>query len=108
MDITASSATFSFPSISPDAASKPSKLHVAAQQFEALLIGEMMKSVHEDSSSGWLGSDDGEGGTNQAMEMAESQFANALAANGGLGLARVVERSVGQQSKQFSQPHIKD
>ena len=62
------------------------------------MIGEMMKSVHEDSSSGWLGSDDGEGGDNQAMEMAESQFASALAANGGLGLARMVEQNVGQQS----------
>ena len=62
------------------------------------MIGAMMKSVHEGSSSGWLGSDDGEGGDNQAMEMAESQFANALAMNGGLGLARMVEQSVGQQS----------
>ncbi len=87
-------------SLSPDAGSKPSKLHQAAQQFEALMIGEMMKSVHEGSSSGWLGSDDGEGGQNQAMEMAESQFANALAMNGGLGLARMVEQSVGQQTGQ--------
>lgn len=99
MNIAASSVTLSLPSAHLDAGSKPSKLHVAAQQFEALLIGEMMKSVHEGSSSGWLGSDDGEGGTNQAMEMAESQFANALAAHGGLGLARVVEQGVGQQGK---------
>lgn len=100
MDITAASASLSLPSTGLATGSKPSKLHNAAQQFEALLIGEMMKSVHESSSSGWLGSDDGEGGGNQAMEFAESQFANALAAHGGLGLARMVEKSVGQQSKQ--------
>ena len=100
MDITATSARLGVSSTGLAANSKPSKLHEAAQQFEALLIGEMMKSVHESSSSGWLGSDDGEGGGNQAMELAESQFANALAAHGGLGLARMVEGSVGQQSKQ--------
>ena len=98
MNIAADSVRFNVPSMNSDTGSKPSKLHGAAQQFEALMIGEMMKLAHEDSSSGWLGSDDGEGGDNQAMEMAESQFANALATNGGLGLARMVEQSVGQQN----------
>ena len=106
MSITATSARLDVSSTGLATGSKPSKLHDAAQQFEALLIGEMMKSVHESSSSGWLGSDDGEGGGNQAMEMAESQFANALAAHGGLGLARMVVGSVGQQSKKFTQLHI--
>ena len=101
MNIAADSARFNVPSMNLEAGSKPLKLHQAAQQFEALMIGEMMKLVHEDSSSGWLGSDDGEGGDNQAMEMAESQFANALAANGGLGLARMVEQSVGQQKEEI-------
>jgi peptidoglycan hydrolase FlgJ len=98
MNIAANSAVLNLPPVQPDAGSKPSKLHQAAQQFEALMIGEMMKSVHEGSSSGWLGSDDGEGGDNQAMEMAESQFASALAMNGGLGLAHMVEQSIGSQT----------
>lgn len=102
MSIALSSASFSLPSANSETSSKPTKLHQAAQQFEALLIGEMMKSVHEGSSSGWLGSDGDEGGDNQAMEMAESQFANALAMNGGLGLAHTVEQSVGQQSEKTS------
>jgi Rod binding domain-containing protein len=98
MNIAANSAILSLSPAQPGADSKTSKLHQAAEQFEALMIGEMMKSVHEGSSSGWLGSDDGEGGDNQAMEMAESQFANALAMNGGLGLAHMVEQSVGSQT----------
>jgi Rod binding domain-containing protein len=106
MKISADSTEFSLSAMSPGASSKPSKLHQAAQQFEALMIGEMMKSVHEGSSSGWLGSDDGEGGNNQAMGMAESQFANALAMNGGLGLARMVEQSVGQQGGPISPAKI--
>ncbi len=107
MNIAATSSSWSFSALKPEASSKTSKLHEAAQQFEALMIGEMMKSVHENSSSGWLGSDDGEGGDNQAMEMAESQFANSLAANGGLGLARMVEQSVGQQDEKLSSRTVK-
>ena len=99
MNIAANAVSLDVPVLSPEANSKTSKLHSAAQQFEALMIGEMMKSVHEGSSSGWLGSDDDEGGDNQAMGMAESQFANALAMHGGLGLARMVEQSVRQQNE---------
>ncbi len=32
----------------------PEKIKTAAGQFEALLIGQMMKSMH-DSEGGWLG-----------------------------------------------------
>src|SRR5437660_7554411 len=106
MNIAVNSTVLNLPPAQPEAGSKTSKLHQAAQQFEALMIGEMMKSVHEGSSSGWLGSDDGEGGDNQAMGMAESQFANALAMNGGLGLARMVEQSVGQQGGPISPAKI--
>lgn len=100
MQITANTPLLNIPPGNGNGASKPSKLHEAAQQFEALMIGEMMKSVHESSTSGWLGSDGDEGGDNQAMEMAESQFANALAISGGLGLARMVEQSVNIQKNQ--------
>jgi len=77
--------------------SKPSKLHQAAQQFEALLVGEMMKSVREDGDDGWLGSGGG-AGDDSAMDMAQSQFANALAMNGGLGLTKVIEERMSQGS----------
>ena len=73
----------------------PKKIHDAAQQFESLMIGEMLKSVRENSSSGWLGSGDEDDSTSDsAIGMAESQFANALALSGGLGLSKMIERSV--------------
>jgi len=66
----------------------PAKIKDAARQFEALLIGQMMKSMH-DSEGGWLGtgSDDS---ASSAMEYGQEIFAQALAANGGLGLASLV------------------
>src|SRR5579884_1967944 len=73
------------------ATKKPSKLHDAAQQFEALMIGEMMKSVRDSSEEGWMGSG-GDSGSDSAMDMAESQFAKGLSMGGGLGLAKVIEQ----------------
>ncbi len=75
------------------AAPSSNKLHSAAQQFEALLVGEMLKSARESGSDGWLGSSESTG-DDSAMEMAESQLANALSSGGGLGLAKVIERSM--------------
>jgi Rod binding domain-containing protein len=73
----------------------PKKIHDAAQQFESLMIGEMLKSVRENSSSGWLGSgDDDDVASDSAVGMAEQQFANALALGGGLGLSKMIEKSV--------------
>lgn len=66
----------------------PEKIATAAKQFEALLIGQLMKSMHDPDSKGWLGDEDES--SQSAMEMAEEQFAQALSNGGGLGLARMV------------------
>src|SRR5690242_15804772 len=76
-------------------AKNPSRLHEASQQFEALMVGEMLKSARESSEDGWLGSGSG-GADDSAMDMAEAQFANALARGGAFGLANIVEHNVQQ------------
>ena len=60
----------------------------AARQFEALLIGQMLKSMR-DSEGGWLGTGDDEA-SSSAMEYAQEMFAQSLSANGGLGMASLV------------------
>jgi Rod binding domain-containing protein len=77
----------------------PSKLGDAARQFESLLIGEMLKSAHESDSDGWLGSGS-DSGSESAMAMAQTQFAQAIAKQGGFGLAKTIERSVAGQAAQ--------
>jgi Rod binding domain-containing protein len=65
-------------------------LATAAQQFEALMIQQMLSSGH-DPDKGWFSSEGEEDqANNQAMEIAQQQFASALAARGGLGLAKLV------------------
>jgi peptidoglycan hydrolase FlgJ len=77
----------------------PARLHDVAQQFEALLIGEMLKSIREaakDSSAD--GDDDSDAGGDSAMDMAQTQFAQAIAQQGGLGLSHLIETGLAKDS----------
>ena len=68
----------------------PEKIHAAAQQFESLLIGELLKSSREAGGSGWLGTDEEEAGQT-GIEMGEQQLAQMMASSGGLGFSRMIE-----------------
>jgi len=73
--------------------SKHAKIASAAGQFEALLIGEMLKSVREASDDGWLG-----GGSDSSAEsafgIAENQLAQTISERGGFGLAKTIRRAL--------------
>jgi Rod binding domain-containing protein len=67
----------------------PAAIQDAARGFEALLIAQLIRGARQTGSEGWLGT--GEDRTaSSAMELAEEQFAQALAAQGGLGLAGLI------------------
>ena len=70
----------------------PDKIHKAAQQFESLLLSQILKTAHDDSE-GWLGTGDDQAASS-AMGIAEEQFAQSLSARGGLGLARLIEKGL--------------
>ena len=75
----------------------PEKILKAAKQFEALLVGQMMKSM-QDAEGGWLGTGEDESNS-AAMEYAQEAFAQAMANSGGLGLAKMVSEGI-QKSAQ--------
>lgn len=66
------------------------RVEEAAREFEALLLARLVKSAREAGLSGWLGTES-EDAAATAMEMAEEEFARALAMSGGLGLARLIQ-----------------
>jgi len=68
----------------PDA---PEKVLDAAQQFEALLLGQILRAAREGGGSS----------SDCALEYAEQQFADVMARNGGLGLARLIVKGLEQQ-----------
>lgn len=75
------------------AQNRSAKLHTAVQQFEALMIGEMLKAAHTDDSDDALDDSD-DGGGDSTMQMAQSQLSSALASRGGFGLAAMIEKSM--------------
>ncbi|HTS77887.1 MAG TPA: rod-binding protein [Bryobacteraceae bacterium] len=71
----------------------PEKIRQAASQFESLLIGQVLKSMHEDGEQGWLGSGEDQTAAS-AMSLADEYLAQAISQNGGLGLAKMIERQL--------------
>jgi Rod binding domain-containing protein len=61
----------------------------AASDFEALLIGQMLKSMRNENS-GWLGTGDDQS-ADAAFGLGEEELAKSLASHGGFGLARLIE-----------------
>ena len=74
---------------SGQAKTSPAQLLDAARQFESLMIAEMLKCMRDASGSGWLGTGEDASG-DSVMGLAQEQFAQALAQNGGLGLSKLV------------------
>jgi flagellar protein FlgJ len=73
-------------------ADTPEKVRDAAQQFEALLIGQILRSARQDGT-GWFS--DGEDPSGEvATDYAEQQFATVLAQRGGLGLADMIAKGL--------------
>lgn len=73
------------------------KIKDAAQQFEALMIGQLLKTAREaaSGSGGWFGT--GEDETGQIpMELAEQQLATTMAKQGGFGLTTTITRDLEQ------------
>ena len=90
----------STPGLATGINSPSQKTKDAAVQFESLLVGQILKSVHEEEG-GWLGS--GEDQTaGSAMQMADEYFAKALTSHGGLGLARMISNSLDQAAARSS------
>jgi Rod binding domain-containing protein len=72
-------------------AADPAKIRDAAQQFEALLLGQILRSTR--TGGGWLSVGEDPAG-DCATEFAEQQLATMMAEHGGLGLAALISRGL--------------
>ena len=70
----------------------PAKIRAAAQQFEALLMGQLLRSAH-DGSGGWLGSG-ADSSSECATGFAEQYLAEMLAKGGGIGLGDLIAKGL--------------
>ena len=76
--------------IVPPKSDNPARIRDAAQQFEALLINQLLHSARESSGGGWLSMGDDDASGDSATDFAEQQLADTLARQGGLGLAQMI------------------
>ena len=84
--------------VMPAAADKsrdPAKVHDAAQQFEALLMAQILRSARGDGPGWFSDGDDASGEV--ATDYAEQQFAAVMAQQGGLGLADMIAKGLTQK-----------
>lgn len=85
------------PTIPEKGASSPGKIGDAARQFEALLIGQIMRTMRE-SFAGGVGSGEDQSGASMS-EFAEQQMAQVLSTNGGFGLASLIEQGLSRSAQ---------
>jgi Rod binding domain-containing protein len=85
----------------PSKTDSPQKIKEAASQFEALLVGQILKSAHEEEG-GWMGAGEEDQTASAAMQLGDEYFARALTAHGGFGLTRMITKSLEQASKSES------
>ena len=88
--ITSAAAVFDTPS-----EPKPARIEDAAKQFEALLIGQMLRSAREAASG-----DDDDSTRSTMLDIGDQQFSKLLANNGGMGLARMVVSGLEQSTRE--------
>jgi Rod binding domain-containing protein len=78
----------------PQGKNSTEKVKGAAEQFEALMIGQLMKTAREAGSSGWLGTGEEDQAGQTGMDMAEQQLASVMAKSGGLGLTKFITQGL--------------
>jgi len=71
-----------------------SKASAAAKDFEALMLGQMLRSARQDKS--WLSIDGSEDDSveDTTMSIGEQELAKTLAAHGGLGLSKMISTAL--------------
>lgn len=70
----------------------PKSIHRVAQEFESLLISQLMKSMKQGDLT-----EEEKGANDSVMQYAQESMARVLSQRGGLGIAKVVERALTQK-----------
>jgi Rod binding domain-containing protein len=74
----------------------PTKIEGAAKQFEALMIAQMLRTARENT-------EDGNSSSSTMLDVADQQFSQVLANNGGLGLAKMIVEGLNQGQSNANQ-----
>ncbi|MBN9661688.1 MAG: rod-binding protein [Acidobacteria bacterium] len=79
------------------------RLKETAQQFESLLIGQIMHAMRESSGGGWMGTGEDQAGSTMG-DFAEQHLAQIMTQQGGFGLASLIEQGLTRASEPATMP----
>jgi len=85
-------------SLSDSETRTPSKLTNAAEQFEAMLLQEMLKPMRSEKGS-WTGEEQTDGAMDTINSFGTEAVAKAISRSGGLGIARQVISQVSTEAE---------
>lgn len=86
-----------------------SKLVNAAQQFEGMLLQELLKPMRSsDEQNYWSGDTDSDSGTDTINSFGVEAMATAISKSGGLGIARKVIQQVSAEHEKGQRTTRKD
>jgi Rod binding domain-containing protein len=75
------------PSTVESTVSPQTKVEGAAKQFEALMIAQMLRTARENT-------EDGDSSSSTMLDVADQQFSQVLANNGGMGIAKLIVKGL--------------
>ena len=79
-----------------------SKLADAAQQFEAMLLQEMLKPLRTEDG-GWGGEEKSDSASDTITSFGTETVAKAISQNGGMGIARQVVREISAEHEKLKE-----
>jgi Rod binding domain-containing protein len=82
-------------------ANDPKSIHRVAQEFESLLISQLLKSMKQGALS-----EEDDGANDSVMQYAQESMARVLSQNGGIGMASVIERALTQKVTSAPNPAV--
>lgn len=84
---------------------KQAKLVDAAQQFEAMMLQEMLKPMRGEEDS-WGGEENGDNASDTIKSFGTEAFAKAISKGGGFGIAKQVVSQVKMEHQRQSEKKI--
>jgi Rod binding domain-containing protein len=84
---------------SPAAASDDAKIEKGSKEFEAILVGSWLQQAEQSFATVPGADEDQDPGGEQMMSLGVQQLATAMAANGGLGIGKMIAKAMHENAE---------
>jgi Rod binding domain-containing protein len=84
---------------SPKGAGDDAKIEKGAKEFEAILVGSWLQQAEQSFATVPGADDDQDPGGQQMMSLGVQQLATAMAANGGLGIGKMIAKAMHENAE---------